>query len=95
MISKNNSPELIKNYRVTLFETQILITKLKSRNRAFQANPKFSEGKAINILDKDKFGHSWIDTKQKAMNYYECCGVLILFGIKPPSFENLESQLVE
>jgi hypothetical protein len=48
----------------------------------------------INVPHEIKIGwHDWIETKPTALNYHECCGILILFGITPPSFEELYGLL--
>jgi hypothetical protein len=75
-------PELKKQFALTLYESEILITTEKTRLQAYQEN--------ISIKHRLMIGwHDWIETNQNALNYYECCGILILFGIEPPSFQEL------
>jgi hypothetical protein len=78
--------ELTKQFRVNLYDDEILITTPHNNKDAFQAK--------LNIEKKIKIGwYDWIETKENALNYYECCGILILFGITPPGFNELCQQL--
>jgi hypothetical protein len=75
-------PELKKQFSLVLYDTEILITTEKNRLQAYEG--------LISIKHELKIGwHNWIETKQNALNYHECCGILILFGIEPPSFQEL------
>jgi len=74
--------EFIKQFRIVLFEDQIVIATPSNNKEAFQAK--------INVSKKIKIGwYDCIQTEDYALNYPECCGVLILFGIKPPLFWDL------
>lgn len=74
--------EIKKQFRITLYEDEILITTPTNRKEAFEAK--------INVPHEIKIGwHRWIETEHSALNYPECCGVMILFGIAPPSFSEL------
>jgi len=78
--------ELTKQFRVTLFDKIILISSEGNNDEAFQGE--------INIKYEIKIGwHDWISTEENALNYYECCGILLLFGIDPPSFKELCKEL--
>jgi len=81
-----NIPELKKQFRVTLFETQILITTATNNIEAFES-PTFTKYK-IKIGE-----HDFIDMKENSLNYYECCGILLLFGITPPQYDELSRFL--
>lgn len=85
--------ETKKQFRITLFEDVILITTTTCNNAAFREEIKLTEGKSMLLVDKLGWKHDWIETADSALNYYECCGVLILFGIIPPSFSNLCKSL--
>lgn len=77
-------PELIRRFRVTVFEKEVLITCKHNLSEAFQ--------KKICIKFDLKIGwHDWIDTADDSFNYYEACGILILFGIQPPTFSELNT----
>ncbi len=80
--------ELKKKFQVSLYEDEILITTLTNRIEAFKAKLNLPLGHEIKIG-----WHDWIETKDNALNYYECCGILILFGIEPPSFNVLCKHL--
>lgn len=80
--------ETKKQFRITLFERKVLITTPSNQKEAFQKELNLPLGKEIKIG-----WHSWIETEHSALNYPECCGVLILFGIEPPSFSELYSLL--
>ncbi len=76
-----------KQFQVILFENEIFITTPSNRNKALQAK--------INVPRRIRIGdHDYIETDYTALNYYECCGCLILFGINPPSFEELYQLFV-
>lgn len=78
--------ELAKQFQITLFEKELLITTPSNKNEAYQAK--------LNIPLELKIGwHDCIESSETALNYHECCGVLILFGITPPSFEELYKHL--
>lgn len=88
-----NKKELEKQFRVTLFETSILITTQSNRKKAFEAKIIYPDGKAMKLLDRYGNKYDWIDTKENELNYYECCGILILFGVTPPTFIELSDIL--
>ena len=74
--------ELDKQFEITLFEKAILITTESNRDEAFQS--------IHNIRFNLQIGfHDWIETEPNTFNYHECCGVLLLFGITPPSYKEL------
>ena len=78
--------ELKKQFRIVLFEEEIIIVTPSNNIDGFEAK--------INLPIDIKIGwHDCIETAETALNYYECCGVLILFGIEPPSFISLCEQL--
>jgi hypothetical protein len=78
--------EILKQFQITLYENEILITTPSNNKEAFQSK--------INVQKDIKIGwHDWIETEASALNYNECCGVLILFGIKPPTFLELYGLL--
>jgi len=85
--------ELKKQFMITLYEREVLITTPSNRKEAYQSDIHFPEGKSMHLLEKNGMRHDWIDTKENSFNYYECCGVLILFGITPPTFEELYKLL--
>lgn len=77
---------LKKQFEITLFEKCILITVESNYNDAFEGN--------INTKYPVKIGWcDFIETEPNTFNYYECCGVLLLFGITPPSYIELCKQL--
>jgi len=79
--------KLKKQFQITLFNEEILITTPQNNNEAFQNK--------INTKHEIKIGwNDWIETKENALNYYECCGILILFGINPPEYNDLCALLV-
>jgi hypothetical protein len=80
--------ELNKQFQVTLYSKEILITTPSNNKEAYQAELNLPVGKEIKVG-----WHDWIETGETALNYYECCGVLILFGITPPSLDALHHQL--
>jgi len=84
---------ITKQFQITLYEKEILITTPSNRKEAYQAALKFAEGKSMHLIERNGMRHDWIETSDKALNYYECCGVLILFGISPPSLDELYSLL--
>jgi len=73
-----------KQFRLILFETSLSITTTASQTRAYQKSLDLPKGIALKIGS-----HDWLETDFEALNYYECCGILILFGITPPSFTEL------
>jgi len=78
--------ELKKQFQITLFNTQVLITTPSNNLEAFSHQ--------IDVPCEIKIGwHDHIQTEDAALNYHECCGVLILFGITPPSFQKLYELL--
>lgn len=80
--------ELKKQFQIVLYDKELLITTPTNRNEAFERELNLPLGKEIKIG-----WHDWIETDEKALNYYECCGVLILFGIEPPTFKELCKHL--
>jgi hypothetical protein len=79
--------EFKKQFQLTLYEDEILITTPHNNKEAFEAK--------IEVRMQIKIGwHDWIETEENALNYYECCGILILFGITPPAFDELRFILV-
>lgn len=85
--------EIKKQFQITLYEEAILITTPSNNKQAFEAKINLSGDKRIWLLDKYGTHHDWIETEDTALNYLECCGVLILFGIKPPTFWDLHCLL--
>ena len=85
--------ELIKQFQATVYETEILITTATNREKAYEAQINFPDGKQMWLIDKYKNHYDWIETSDKALNYYECCGILILFRIEPISFQELYKLL--
>lgn len=79
-------PELKKQFRASHFEDRILITSTLNPEKSFEF--KLRERKRIKIEYQ-----GWIETLENALNYYECCGILILFGIDPPSFDSFILKL--
>lgn len=78
--------ETVKQFEAVLYETEVIIVTPSNRVQAFQAK--------ISVQHEIKIGwHDWIETDKTALNYHECCGILILFGITPPSFEELYNHL--
>jgi hypothetical protein len=78
--------ELVKQFEAVLYEDQVIIITPSNRLKGFEAK--------INVKHEIKIGwHDWIETDKTALNYHECCGILILFGITPPSFEELYGLL--
>jgi len=73
---------LKKQFRAILFEDMITVDHPSDRLDIFTAKLK--------IIKELKIGlYSWIETPENALNYYEVCGILILFGINPPSYNDL------
>jgi hypothetical protein len=83
---KEYEEKLKKQFRLTLFEKQILITVEKNHFEAIQT-PIFTKHK-IKIGE-----HDFLETKENSLNYYECCGVLKLFGIEPPTYDYIINYL--
>lgn len=83
-----------KQFQITIYEKEILITTPSNDREAYQVAINYPKGKRMLLLDRNGMQHDWLETKASELNYYECCGVLILFGIRPPSFEELYSHLV-
>lgn len=81
--------ETKKQFRVSLYEDEILITTPTNNREAAQFKINYSKGKRMLIVDKYGTRHNWIETGYSDLNYLECCGILILFGIKPPSLWDL------
>jgi hypothetical protein len=82
------NPEFTKQFQATLFSDKILITTPDFNKSAYEA--KLNSKRKITIGD-----HDWIETKDDALNYYECCGILILFGIAPPDYKTLCREIFE
>lgn len=80
--------ELEKQFQILLFEEELLITTPSNNNDAFKVKLKLPPHKKIKIG-----WHDWLETSAKALNYHECCGVLILFGIQPPTYVELCNHL--
>jgi len=85
--------ELTKQFQVTLFEKDILITTPSNNIEAYEAKINYQTDTRMLLVDKYGVRYGSIDTGDMDLNYYECCGVLILFGITPPSFEELYKLL--
>jgi hypothetical protein len=81
--------ELTKQFQATLYEDEILITTPSNPMEAFEGKLDFLG--TLKICNYKS--HPWIATEDTALNYQECCGILILFGITPPSFEELYNLL--
>lgn len=88
-----NTPELKKQFQITLFEKEILITIPSNNKGAYQVSINFQEGKTMLLVDKHGNQHDWFETGVSDLNYYECCGVLILFGVVHPTFNELCKHL--
>lgn len=85
--------ELKKQFKLILFEEEILISTPGNRYTAFEADIQLQHGKQLQVLDMNSNARDWIETDECALNYYECCGVLILFGITPPGYSALCEML--
>ena len=82
IIPQLNTNEFTKQFRVTLFDKSILITTPGNNKEAFTG--------FINTKHEIKIGwHDLIETEENALNYHECCGILLLFGITPPTLKDL------
>lgn len=79
-----DAPELKKQFRVSVFDHCIVIDAVSNRidGIEYQHNGDIT----INKLP-------CIESAYGVCNYYECCGVLLLFGIQPPTFEEVVKQL--
>jgi len=82
-----NDPSL-KQFRVTLYDKELLITTTSNNKEAYQKKLNTKLGSEIKIG-----WHDWIETEENALTYNECCGILILFGIQPPTLEELNNIL--
>jgi len=80
--------ELKKQFQISLYENEVVITTPSNDKEAYEADLNLPIGKKIKIG-----WHDWLDTEPEALNYYECCGVMILFGIAPPTFDELYNLL--
>lgn len=74
-----------KQFRITVYESSLLITTPGNNVDAYV--------KEIPKNRRVMISNGWIETNPGALSYYECRGVLILFGVNPPSFEDLCNQL--
>jgi len=83
-----NSP-FKKQFGLSLYDDSLLITTPSNNSEAYDSELNLQVGKEIKIG-----WHDWLETEEDALNYHECCGILILFGITPPSFEELYKLLV-
>jgi len=80
------TPEFKKQFRATIFDEKILITTQNNNKEAFEAK--------IKAKHEIKIGwHDWIETEENSLNYYECCGILLLFGVNPPEYKELFTLL--
>jgi len=77
-----------KQFQISLYETELLITTPSNCFKAYEADLNISGGIKLKIG-----WHDYIETGPIDLNYHECCGVLILFGITPPTFDDLYKQL--
>ena len=84
---------LKKQFQLTLYEKEILITTPTNRKEAYQVDINYQKGKWMLLFDKNGMQHDWLETGISELNYHECCGVLILFGINPPTFSKLCQHL--
>lgn len=83
------SLEFKRQFRVILWPSNDMIT------IDFPSDRLTAKEFRLKIRKKIQVGlHDWIETKENALNYYECCGILILFGIQPPTFEELIQETV-
>lgn len=82
-----------KLFMVTLFQSEILITTSSNRITGFYGLINLPNRKQIKIIDKFGMEHDWIETKADALSYDEACGILKLFGVVPPTFDDLCSML--
>ena len=80
--------ELKKQFQATLYNDEILITTPSNNKEAYRKELNFPLGKDFKIG-----WHDYIETGEKALNYFECCGILIFLGITPPSFDELFNML--
>lgn len=80
--------EMEKQFQISLYETELLITTPSNCFEAYEADLNIPTGLELKIG-----WHGWIETGPVDLNYHECCGVLILFGITPPTFEDLFKHL--
>lgn len=79
--------KLKKQFRVVLFEDHLQIATSLNNKGSFEAKLSIPKTPL-------KIGwNDWIETRPDALNYHECRGILILFGIEPPSYEELENHL--
>jgi len=91
---KGPAPEFIKQFRISLYDDCIVIDHPSNRKDAFDI--PLPKGTFLNIgYDRKEglIGGVCIESKEKSANYYECCGVLILFGIEPPSYAEIIEKL--
>ena len=80
--------ELKKQFQATLYEWCIMITTPSNNYDAYEAKLNLPPGRKIKIGS-----YNWIETGFESLNYHECCGVLILFGVTPPSLDELYNLL--
>ncbi len=68
---------LKKQWRVMLINNRITVDHPSDRLNIYEAKLKLP------------FEMGWIETKENALNYYEICGIFKVFGLEPPSYEEL------
>lgn len=80
-------------FDLTVYEDGVSITNPDNNHDAFSLKINFPilGIYAIKYIDIYGVSHSWID--RKGLNYFECCGILKLFAITPPSFDELCQEL--
>lgn len=65
--------ELTRQFKATVFETEILITTPTNKKKWYEAQINFKDGDHMWLRDKYEIRYGWIETSDKALNYYECC----------------------
>lgn len=78
--------EMIKQFRANVYETEIIITSSANNRGGYQKRLNLRPAKSIKLFDSNGLEHDWIETGTAALNYHEVCGILILFGLEPPSY---------
>ena len=54
--------ELKKQFQISLYEKEILITTPSNTKEAFQSKIEYSDGKQMLIFDRKGLAHDWIET---------------------------------
>lgn len=75
-----------KQFQVVLYDEEVLVTSPLNFHTAFVGK--------LNPVKPIKIGwHESIETSEQELNYYEVCGILILFKVELPSYEELIETL--